>query len=259
MKTATGAHLTGIIPARYASTRFPGKPLALIGDKPMIRMVYEQASKALDSVFVATDDERILRAVEDFGGKAIMTSENHRSGTDRCAEASRIIADRLGHDPRIIINIQGDEPFILPEQLTLIADCFSDPAVSIATLISEISNPEDLFNVNETKVVVSVKGDALYFSRSVIPFVRGTEKENWIGKHRYFKHLGVYAYRHETLQELTALKPGPLEMAESLEQNRWLENGYSIRTAITNWEGMGIDVPGDLEKAKEILRNFYGK
>jgi 3-deoxy-manno-octulosonate cytidylyltransferase (CMP-KDO synthetase) len=256
MKNVTGAHFTGIIPARYASTRFPGKPLALIGSKPMIQLVYEQAAKALDSVYVATDDERIIAAVENFGGRAIMTSSSHRSGTDRCAEAAGHVAKLTGTEQTVIINIQGDEPFILPEQLSLIASCFDDPSVEIATLISEIKKNEDIFNINETKVAVALSGDALYFSRSPIPFIRGAEKDDWLSKFRFFKHLGVYAYRKETLDRLTKLAAGPLETAESLEQNRWLENGYRIRTAVTEWEGIGIDVPEDLEKARDFLGKF---
>jgi 3-deoxy-manno-octulosonate cytidylyltransferase (CMP-KDO synthetase) len=257
MKTVTEPHFTGIIPARFASTRFPGKPLAMIGERQMIRMVYEQASKALQSVYVATDDKRIVEAVEKFGGKAIMTSPEHRSGTDRCAEAALIIEKVTGAEPGIIINIQGDEPFILPEQISLVASCFNDPSVEIATLISEIKESSDLFSVNETKVAVSLSMDALYFSRSPIPFIRGTEKEDWLTKHTFYKHLGVYAYRKDTMLKLTSLTPGPLEMAESLEQNRWLENGFRIRTAVTSWEGIGIDVPEDLDKAIEHLKYFH--
>jgi 3-deoxy-manno-octulosonate cytidylyltransferase (CMP-KDO synthetase) len=256
MKTVTGAHFTGIIPARFASTRFPGKPLAIIGDRPMIQMVYERASRAIDSVYVATDDTRISEVVQKFGGKVVMTSPSHRSGTDRCAEAAEIIAQQTGIEPEIIINIQGDEPFILPEQISLIASCFSDDSVEIATLISRIKETSDIFNINETKVALSLTGDALYFSRSAIPYIRGVEKENWLQKHTFYKHLGVYAYRKRILMKLTSLEPSPLETAESLEQNRWIENGYRIRTAITSWEGIGIDVPEDLEKAKEYLKNF---
>ncbi|HVN56830.1 MAG TPA: 3-deoxy-manno-octulosonate cytidylyltransferase [Bacteroidales bacterium] len=256
MKTFTGAHFTGIIPARYSSSRFPGKPLALIGGKPMIRLVYEQATRALDSVYVATDDERIMNAVESFGGKAVMTSTVHRSGTDRCAEAAQIIANKTGADPEVIINIQGDEPFILPEQISLLADCFTDKSVEIATLVSRIKENNDIFNINETKVARSLAGDALYFSRSPIPFIRGAEKEEWLQKYPFYKHLGVYAYRFSTLSELTKLNPGELETAESLEQNRWLEHGYRIRTAVTDWEGIGIDIPEDLEKASEFLKSF---
>ena len=257
MERVTGAHFTGIIPARYASTRFPGKPLALIGDKPVIRLVYEQASKALDSVYVATDDERIVEAVRKFGGRALMTSSHHRSGTDRCAEAADLVSKLTGREPSVIINIQGDEPFILPEQLVLVASCFSDPAVEIATLISPIKENEVIFNTNETKVAVALSGDALYFSRSAIPFIRGAEQSEWLSRHIFYKHLGVYAYRKNILSKLTMLEPGPLETAESLEQNRWLENGFRIRTAVTSWEGIGIDVPADLEKAREFFKNYY--
>jgi 3-deoxy-manno-octulosonate cytidylyltransferase (CMP-KDO synthetase) len=253
MEKVSDRLITGIIPARFASTRFPGKPLALIGDKPMIRLVYEQASKALDSVYVATDDERISRVVEGFGGKVIMTSPHHRSGTDRCAEAAGIIERISGKAPGIIINIQGDEPFIRPEQITLLASCFDDPGVEIATLIRKVEKDEDLFNINHPKVAVSLSGDAIYFSRSVIPFLRGEKPEEWSSKHIYFKHLGIYGYKKETLLRLTRLSPGSLEMAESLEQNRWLENGFRIRTAVTKWESIGIDTPEDLENAMIFL------
>jgi 3-deoxy-manno-octulosonate cytidylyltransferase (CMP-KDO synthetase) len=243
---------TGIIPARYASTRFPGKPLAFIGNKPMIRMVYEQASLALDRVFVATDDERIQKAVLDFGGRVVMTSILHRSGTDRCAEAAAITGAVEGSDPGVIINIQGDEPFIRPEQINLLKECFSDEAVEIATLIRRVTPEEDLFNPNQPKVTVNAKGDALYFSRSVIPFLRDYEADGWAARHIFYKHIGLYAYRTETLLKITSLPQSSLEIAESLEQNRWLENGFRIRTAVTEWESLGIDTPEDLEKAKHI-------
>jgi 3-deoxy-manno-octulosonate cytidylyltransferase (CMP-KDO synthetase) len=242
---------TGIIPARYASIRFPGKPLAMIGNKPMIRMVYEQASKALERVYVATDDERISRAVLDFGGKVIMTSPSHRSGTDRCAEAALLAgAEEAGRG--VIINIQGDEPFIRPEQITLLKECFSDESVQIATLIRRAAPDEDLFNPNQPKVTVSATGDALYFSRSVIPYVRDHEEAVWAARHVFYKHIGLYAYRTETLLKITSLPQSPLELAESLEQNRWLENGFRIKTAVTEWESLGIDTPEDLEKARHI-------
>jgi 3-deoxy-manno-octulosonate cytidylyltransferase (CMP-KDO synthetase) len=253
-------HITGIIPARYASTRFPGKPLALIGSKPMIRMVYEQVSSVLSSVFVATDDERIYDAVKGFGGKAVMTSPDHRSGTDRCAEAAEIIERETGIASETIINIQGDEPFIRPEQISLLAACFDDRNVEIATLIRKVEKDEDLFNINQPKVVVDLSGNAIYFSRSVIPYLRGEQPEAWTSKHTYFKHLGIYGYRKDILLKLTKLSPGPLEIAESLEQNRWLENGFRIRTAVTNWESIGIDTPGDLENARMfIARKYYKK
>jgi len=254
MNTATALHFTGIIPARYASTRFPGKPLAMIGTKPMIRLVYEKAASALPSVYVATDDLRISDAVKEFGGNVVMTSPEHRSGTDRCAEAATKIFDESRINPGVIINIQGDEPFIRPEQIHLLTECFEEESVNIATLIRKVDRDEDLFNPNHPKVVVSLVRDALYFSRSVIPFVRDAEKEKWTEKHVYYKHIGIYAYRYESLMKITALGQSTLETAESLEQNRWIENGYRIRTAVTPWESIGIDTPDDLEKAREHYR-----
>jgi 3-deoxy-manno-octulosonate cytidylyltransferase (CMP-KDO synthetase) len=243
----------GIIPARYASSRFPGKPLALIGNKPMIRLVYEQALKSLDVVCVATDDQRIYDAVEGFGGKAVMTSPDHLSGTDRCAEASEVLATEMGYSADVIINIQGDEPFIKPEQIDLLKDCFDDRNSEIATLIREVHAGEDLFNPNQPKVIVGSGHFAIYFSRAVIPYLRGADQKDWSSMHVYYKHIGIYAYRSETLKLITKLKPGLLEKAESLEQNRWIENGFRIKTAITPWESIGIDTPEDLEKAKLFL------
>lgn len=256
MKIVSGHHFTGIIPARYASTRFPGKPLAAIGGKPMIQRVYEQASRSLAQVFVATDDDRISKAVRGFGGKVIMTSPSHRSGTDRCAEAVGRIEEETGEMLDIIINIQGDEPFIKPEQIDLLTSCFNDISVEIATLIRKVEASEDLFNINQPKVVVDISGNALYFSRSTIPFFRGAEKGEWALKHIYYKHLGIYGYKKETLKKITALSPGTLEIAESLEQNRWIENGYKIRTAVTEWESIGIDTPEDLALAQELFKEF---
>jgi 3-deoxy-manno-octulosonate cytidylyltransferase (CMP-KDO synthetase) len=254
MKKVSQHQFTGIIPARYASTRFPGKPLELIGSKTMIRRVYEQAAKALPSVFVATDDTRIKEAVLAFGGKVIMTSHEHRSGSDRCSEAVHIIERETGNKIDVIINIQGDEPFIKPEQIRLLCQCFDDRNVEIATLIRKVETGEELFNVNQPKVVITVNGDALYFSRSTIPFLRGSEKEQWTYNHKYYKHLGIYGYTKRALMSITALKQGALEIAESLEQDRWLENGYKIRTAVTEWESIGIDTPEDLVKANELLK-----
>jgi 3-deoxy-manno-octulosonate cytidylyltransferase (CMP-KDO synthetase) len=260
MEKVSDRSITGIIPARYASTRFPGKPLALIGGKPMIRLVYEKASVALDSVYVATDDDRIFDTVKGFGGNAVMTSADHRSGTDRCAEAANMIEHETGIPTGTIINIQGDEPFIRPEQITLLASCFDDDKVEIATLIRKVEKNEDLFNVNQPKVVIGLSGDAIYFSRSVIPYFRGEKPENWTSKHTYYKHLGIYGYRKDTLLKLTSLRPGLLEIAESLEQNRWLESGFRIRTAVTKWESIGIDTPEDLENAKDFfIRNDRNK
>jgi 3-deoxy-manno-octulosonate cytidylyltransferase (CMP-KDO synthetase) len=247
---------TGIIPARYASSRFPGKPLALIGDKPMIQRVYEQAHKSIDLVYVATDDKRIFDAVLNFGGKAIMTSPDHQSGTDRCAEAVTLIANETGISPDIVINIQGDEPFIKPEQIDLLKQCFNSESVEIATLVRKVEEGEDIFNPNQPKVIINSEGDALYFSRAAIPYIRDTEISKWSGKHIYYKHIGLYAYRTETLKRITLLPRSPLEIAESLEQNRWLENSLRIRTALTLWESIGIDTPDDLEKAKLLLEFF---
>jgi 3-deoxy-manno-octulosonate cytidylyltransferase (CMP-KDO synthetase) len=257
MKTSTEVHFTGIIPARFASTRFPGKPLAIIGDKPMIQHVYERASNVLESVFVATDDTRIQETVEGFGGRVLMTSVHHRSGTDRCAEAALIIENQYGRKPGVVINIQGDEPFIETEQIRLLTECFEDKSVEIATLIRKVGHDEDLFNANHPKVAVAKNNDAIYFSRSVIPYFRDAETSLWQVKHTYYKHIGIYGYRSDTLLRITALPQGSLELAESLEQNRWLENGFRIRTAVTPWESIGIDTPADLEKAREFYIKHY--
>jgi 3-deoxy-manno-octulosonate cytidylyltransferase (CMP-KDO synthetase) len=244
MKADTQLHFAGIIPARYASSRFPGKPLALIGNKPMIQRVYEQAGKSLDLVYVATDDKRIYDTVINFGGKAIMTSPDHQSGTDRCAEAVNRITGETGKMIDIVINIQGDEPFIKPEQIDLLMKCFTGERVEIATLVRRSEPGEDIFDPNQPKVILNSKGDAIYFSRAAIPFIRDAEKSD------------LYAYRTETLKKITLLARSPLEISESLEQNRWIENGFRIRTAVTLWENIGIDTPDDLEKAKLLLEHF---
>ncbi|MCE5347317.1 MAG: 3-deoxy-manno-octulosonate cytidylyltransferase [Bacteroidales bacterium] len=256
MKTDSQLLFAGIIPARYKSTRFPGKPLALIGKKPMIQRVFEQARKSLDLVYVATDDSRIYDTVLNFGGKAIMTSPDHRSGTDRCAEAVSKIAEDTGKMVDIAINIQGDEPFIKPEQIELLIKCFTGENVEIATLIRKCETGEDIFNPNQPKVIINTEGDAIYFSRAAIPYIRDVEKIDWSKKHVYYKHIGLYAYRTDILKKITLLAPGQLEIAESLEQNRWLENGYRIRTAVTLWENIGIDTPDDLVKANMLLEHF---
>ena len=212
----------------------------------MIQRVYEQACKSLENIFVATDDERIYNAVLNFGGKALMTSPDHKSGTDRCAEAAMIISGEKGNKTDVIVNIQGDEPFIRPEQINLLLSCFNDNSVEIATLVRKVRTGEDIFNPNHPKVVIAVNGDAIYFSRSVIPYVRDSEPTTWSGNHNYYKHIGLYAYRIDTLMKITALPQSPLEKAESLEQNRWLENGFRIRTAVTEWESNCIDTPEDL-------------
>lgn len=242
----------GIIPARYASTRFPGKPLALLGGITVIERVYRQVSLALDNVIVATDDDRIKDAVEAFGGKAVMTSSTHRSGTDRCREAYI----NNGGNEHVIINIQGDEPFIHPDQIKAIMSCFDDEATDIATLIRPFDPTRpvrELINPNSPKVVVDSNMNALYFSRSVIPYLRGVEQDKWPSSHQFYTHIGMYAYRAHVLDEITQLPQSPLELAESLEQLRWLENSYVIKTAVSNIETVGIDTPEDLERAAAIL------
>lgn len=241
----------GIIPARFQSTRFPGKPLVILGEKPIIQWVYENAKKALDDVYVATDDERIYKAVEAFGGKAVYTSPNHQSGTDRCAEAAQKVAKQMEFD--VVINIQGDEPFIRPEQVEGLKACFNSPETEIATLIKPITNAIEITNINRPKVVIDKNMEAMYFSRSSIPFVRDSKPEEWINWNEFYSHIGMYAYRYDILLELTKLPIGVLEKAESLEQLRWLENGYRIKTAKTLFENMGIDTPEDLENAKKFL------
>ncbi|MDH6533416.1 3-deoxy-manno-octulosonate cytidylyltransferase [Parabacteroides sp. 52] len=243
----------GIIPARYASTRFPGKPLADMKGKPMIQRVYEQVEAVLDAVCVATDDVRIEAAVKAFGGEVVMTSDQHRSGTDRCFEAYTKIKSTCD----IIINIQGDEPFIQPEQIETLKNCFTDPSVQIATLVKPFRADDDfettLFNANTPKVVLNKQNEAMYFSRSIIPYFRGKEYTEWLPNHTYYKHIGLYAYRAETLREITLLPQSPLELAESLEQLRWLENGYKIKAGITQQETIGIDTPEDMEKALQLF------
>ncbi|NLZ94801.1 MAG: 3-deoxy-manno-octulosonate cytidylyltransferase [Bacteroidales bacterium] len=241
-----------IIPARYASSRFPGKPLADMDGKPMIQRVYEQIKKSITDVYVATDDERILQAVESFGGKAIMTSVNHRSGTDRCYEAY----NKIERPFDVVLNIQGDEPFINPEQIDILKACFTDDSVEIATLVKPFDkNIEQslLENPSTPKVVISKNFEAIYFSRSVIPFLRDVEKPNWSNEHTFYKHIGIYGYRVDVLQQITQLSPGVLEQAESLEQLRWIENGYKIKTGITTYETIGIDTPKDMENAIKYL------
>ena len=218
----------------------------------MIERVYRQASLVLEETWVATDDERIREAVTAFGGKVVMTSSEHRSGTDRCAEAAAVVTD--GSEDTVIINIQGDEPFIRPEQIRALMDCFTGNEVMIATLIRRAEPDEDLFNPNHPKVIVRKNMDAICFSRSVIPFFRDSPAAEWSRKHTYYKHIGLYGYRASTLRELTLLPQSPLEKAESLEQMRWIENGYSIRCAVTPWESIGIDTPEDLDRAARMLK-----
>ena len=239
--------ILGLIPARYGSTRFPGKPLANIGGKPMIQRVYEQTQKQLYHVYVATDDPRIEEAVKKFGGRVVMTSEKHQSGTDRCAEALTKIEKQENITFHAIINIQGDEPFINPAQIEAVTDCFNDPETQLATLVKPIDNKEDLFNPNKPKVVVDCSQQALFFSRSPIPYFRGLPESDWIQKHKYYNHIGLYGYRTDVLREITKLEQSPLELTESLEQLRWLENGYRIQVKETLSESISIDTPEDLE------------
>ncbi len=241
-----------IIPARFASTRFPGKPLVDIKGTSMIQRVYEQAIKTdlLAEVVVATDDNRIYDHVMGFGGKVLLTAGSHNSGTDRCFEAA-------GHcslaATDVVINIQGDEPFISPEQIKLLCECFKQEETSIATLVKKIEKMEELDNPSIPKVIRNSKQEAIYFSRSIIPYLRGVEKMDWLNSASFFKHIGIYAYRMKTLTEITQLPQSKLELAESLEQLRWIENGYKIQTAVTTHESIAIDTPEDLERLLKIL------
>lgn len=244
---------TGIIPARFASSRFPGKPLVEIHGKTMIQRVYEQASKStlLDKVIVATDDERIFREVKSFGGEAMMTAVEHQSGTDRCAESANKLALRADD---VVINIQGDEPFIDPIQIDHLCKCFDNEQVELATLVKSFYAAEEILNPNTIKVVCDNKGYALYFSRSVIPFNRdhqGLQPD----LNSYLRHIGIYGYRTSTLYKVAALPPSFLELTEKLEQLRWLENGYKIMTARSEHESWSIDTPEDLEKVKQHFRS----
>lgn len=242
-----------LIPARYASTRFPGKPLAEIGGKPMIQHVVEKALSVSEDVYVATDDERICEKVEAFGGQAIMTSSAHRSGTDRCFEAYEKVVRAKHAEYDVVVNVQGDEPFIVPQQIRQLIACFENPVVQIATLAKPFEDKEALFDPNKVKVVFSSQNTAIYFSRSPIPFARGVDKADWLDVTTYYKHVGMYVYRPAVLREITLLPPGKLEKAESLEQLRWLENGYTIAVSVTDHESIGIDTPEDLERAKMLL------
>jgi 3-deoxy-manno-octulosonate cytidylyltransferase (CMP-KDO synthetase) len=236
--------IVAIIPARYASTRFPGKPLVLIHGKTMIQCVYDQVKSTpeITEVVVATDDDRIEAEVIRFGGKVIRTLPEHPSGTDRCYEAYQ----KLNQKFDFIINVQGDEPFIQPEQIRTLANILT-PDVELATLIKKIEDEETLFNINTPKVVINTAGKAIYFSRQTIPYLRQyPDKKEWLTKHIFYKHIGMYAYRPDILAKITKLQPSALELAESLEQLRWLESGYAIHTAVTTIETVGIDTPEDL-------------
>lgn len=240
----------GIIPARYASTRFPGKPLALLGGKPVIQHVYEKVAAVLEAAYVATDDERIYDVVKSFGGQVVMTRTDHKSGTDRIEEA----IEKIGGEWDVVVNVQGDEPFVAKSQLDTICHCFDDPTTQIATLGKPFESMEALQNPNSPKIVVDNMGFAMYFSRSVIPYVRGKEKSSWLTHYPFLKHLGIYAYRKDVLRQVTQLPQSSLEIAESLEQLRWLQNGFKIKVGTTDVETVGIDTPQDLERAEEFLK-----
>jgi 3-deoxy-manno-octulosonate cytidylyltransferase (CMP-KDO synthetase) len=222
----------------------------MLGGKPVIQRVYEQATSVLGEAYVATDDERIFKAVEAFGGQAVMTRADHKSGTDRIEEA----ATTIGTDADVIINIQGDEPFVQPSQIETLCHLFDDPQTQIGTLGKRFETTEAVMNPNSPKIVCDNNGFALYFSRSVIPFVRGKERSEWLASFPFVKHIGLYAYRRDVLRQITKLPQSPLEIAESLEQLRWLQNGYRIKVGLTDVETVGIDTPEDLQRAEEFLQ-----
>ena len=245
----------GIIPARYASTRFPAKVLAMLNGKTVIQRVYEQVKDCFDDLYVATDDSRIAEVVTSFGGKAIMTSEDCKNGTERCFDA----CCKLNIDCDVAVNVKGDEHFIQRKQIESLMACFADERTDIATLVKPFEQAdgwERLSNPNSPKVVLNADNFAMYFSRSVVPYLRGVEQSEWLDNHVFYKHLGVYAYRLNVLKEITSLQQTPLEKVESLEQLRWLEHGYKIKVGVTNIETIGIDTPEDLERAKEFASSI---
>ena len=245
------------IPARYASTRFPGKPLALLGGKSIIHRVWQRATSAdgVDDVVVATDDERICDHVESFAGEGgvMMTSDQHHSGTDRCGEVLQRL-ERQGNDYDVVVNLQGDEPFVEPSQIEALIACFNDPSVQIATLKTRIHSTDELLSPNNVKVVCADNGRALYFSRQPIPYRRGVDTEQWLDEGEYFKHVGIYAFRAEVLHEVCRLRPAALEESEKLEQLRWLAAGYTIQVLETPHANIGIDTPDDLAAAEAQLK-----
>lgn len=251
-------NILGIIPARYGSTRLNGKPLVDICGKSMIQRVYEQASKVLQNVVVATDDQRIFDAVVNFGGKVVMTAENHTTGTNRCLEAYEIFQKEAPIQFDFVINIQGDEPLLEPGQIKSLIKCFEDPSTELATLVMPVTNISDLFNESEVFVVFDKNNKALYFSRSVIPHVRDVHKTKWLEHHTYFKHLGMYGFKIDSLKEFAYLEQSKLEVAESLEQNRWLENGGVIKIEFTQYDTIPVDTIDDLEKVRRIVAQMEG-
>lgn len=236
---------TGIIPARYDSKRFPGKPLAIIDGVPMVIRVWEKAKKALNNVYIATDHQKIYEVATKAGAKVVLTASNHQTGTDRIAEAAALIFDKEDSDKQVILNIQGDEPMITSDAILDLCKAFNDTEVGIATLIHEFQDPEEINNPNRPKVVIDNNGDALLFSRS--PILK--ELVN-------YQHVGVYAFKLNTLKEISNLKPTPLEQQERLEQIRWLENGYHIRCVKTDYKGIGVDCPEDLEAISRLMNRI---
>ena len=242
--------ILGIIPARFGSTRFPGKALAEINGKSMVQRTYEQAKKCphLDDVVVATDDERIIDCVEGFGGKACMTSSAHVSGTDRCFEALTKQLKNFNY----VVNIQGDEPFINPKQISQLTELLKNDT-QLATLVKPITTSSDIFNPNVVKAIFNIHQEAIYFSRHPVPYGRGLEQDQWLSNHTYHKHIGMYGYRSDVLKEITQLNASSLEKMESLEQLRWIESGYKIKVGITEYDSIGIDTPEDLNAALKLF------
>jgi 3-deoxy-manno-octulosonate cytidylyltransferase (CMP-KDO synthetase) len=250
-------NITAIIPSRFGSQRLPGKPLSIIHGKTMIQWVYERTIKCkeISTVIVATDEERIFKHVESFGGRVIMTSQHHESGTDRCYEAA--INEGITNPEDIILNIQGDEPFINPIQISQLCACFKNPETQIATLVKPIKEMDELFNPSKPKVILDAHKKALYFSRAAIPFLKNFEKEQWLEKGKFYKHIGIYGYRFDVLKSITALSPSVLELAEGLEQLRWLEHGFFIQTDVTDYDSVSVDTPEDLEKINKTSLDFF--
>ncbi len=247
--------ILALIPARYASSRFPGKPLALIGGVPMIEHVYKRASEIFENVYVVTDDERIVAAVRNFNGNFFVSQLQHETGTSRCFEAWGALSEKTGELFDVVVNIQGDEPFVDTQQLKTVVECFDNEETDIATLVKKFDSTEDIFNANKVKVVFNKKGKALYFSRSPIPYIRNSEREKWQEKHNYFQHIGIYAFRSSVLKNIFSCGESNLEIAESLEQLKWLEYGFNITVAETTHQSLAVDTPEDLVAAN----NFFQK
>jgi len=247
-------NVLGIIPARYGSTRLEGKPLADIEGKPMIQWVYENASQAIDKIVVATDDKRIFDAIKKFGGRVVMTSKEHNTGTNRCLEALEIISKEDGYQPDVVINVQGDEPLLKPDQIKTLINCFNDKDTELATLVIPATNEDDLDYKNGCFVVFDTNNNALYFSRTAIPFIHGVPQNKWLDYHTFYKHLGMYGYTPQALKDFASMERTSLEKAESLEQNRWLQNGRKIKVGLTYFDSVSVDTIEDLEKVREIVK-----